>query len=144
MRSNTSQLVTTLPSIILQFELVGKGAYLAVATRKNCNTTCNTTANVNHDRGSIYLFLISNLTNVFVLGDTGLANTQDLTNYPGYFHMDTVIFLKSFGDNLFASTSRDQTVKVWNLTAILSSTASVGAPLTLKCQFGKVFRSILR
>ncbi len=51
-----------------------------------------------------------------------------------------MIFLKSFGDNLFASTSRDQTVKVWNLTAILSnSTASVGAPLTLKCQFGKVF-----
>ncbi len=56
---SSSQLVGTVPTTILGFEVVGNGAYLAVATRKNCNTTCNSTANDNDDRGSIYLYFLN-------------------------------------------------------------------------------------
>jgi WD40 repeat protein len=65
-----------------------------------------------------------------------LVSDQDLSNYPGYYHTGSVFSLKSIDDNLFASSSKDKTVKVWNLTVIFND-MSLGAPLTLR-QFAKV------
>ncbi len=126
---------TTLPTMIMKFEVVDYGTYLAVATRKNCNT-CNTTANVNDDRGSIYLYFLDDPSQFFVLGDTGLPNDQDLSDYPDYFHTDTVNNLKSINDHMFASGSRDKTVKVWDFR-VFSDKNSLVAPLTFTC-LGKV------
>ena len=54
----------------------------------------------------------------------GLPNDQDLSDYPGYYHTDSVFSLISISDNLFASGSGDN--------------KSPRAPLTLKSSFGKV------
>jgi WD40 repeat protein len=136
LEDSRSELIGTIPTIVFIIELVGNGKYLAVATQNNCDT-CNTTSNVNHDYGSIYLYLLNDPTQFFVLGDTGLPNDQDLSDYPDYIHTNDVLNLKSISDNLFASSSTDYTVKVWNLTAIFEETSLV-APRTLRCQFGPV------
>jgi WD40 repeat protein len=135
-KDSTPHLIASLPTTIFNMEVVGNGKYLAVATGRNCKT-CNTTAYTKDNRGSIYLYFLDDPTQFFVLGETGLPNDQDLSNYPGYFHTDNVVNLKSISDNLFASGSRDQTVKVWNITALFNDISSE-APLTLNCQFGKV------
>jgi WD40 repeat protein len=136
LEDSSSQLIGTVPTTILRIEVVGNGAYLAVATRKNCEI-CNTTASVTYDQGSIYLYFLNDPTQFFVLGDTGLSNDQDLSDYPEYFHTEGVFNLKPINDSLFASSSSDYTVKVWNLTALFED-ISTGAPLTLKCQFDYV------
>ncbi len=136
LEDSSSHLIATLPTVIFYTELVGNGKYLAVSTFENCET-CDTTSNVDHDKGSIYLYLIEDPKKFFVLGDTGLPNDQDLSEYPGYIHTSSVLDLKSISDNLFASGSVDNTIKVWNLTAIFNDITS-GAPLPLKCQFGPV------
>jgi WD40 repeat protein len=135
LEDSRSELIGTIPTIVFIIELVGNGKYLAVATQNNCDT-CNTTSNVNHDYGSIYLYLLNDPTQFFVLGDTGLPNEQDLSDYPGYFHTDTVNNLKSINDHMFASGSRDKTVKVWDLRVFSDENAPV-APLTFTC-LGKV------
>jgi WD40 repeat protein len=135
-KDSTPHLIASLPTTIFNMEVVGNGAYLAVATGRNCKT-CNTTVHARHDRGSIYLYFLNDPSQFFVLGDTGLPNDQDLSNYPGYYHTDNVVNLKSISNNLFASSSADYTVKVWNLTALFNEMSS-GAPLTLNCQFGYV------
>ena len=129
----SSKLFTQIPAIVRDITLTLNGTVLALATLPNCNTDCNSTAKPEYDRGSIWLFHILTRIPLYALGDTGLSNEQDLTDYPGYFHTDSVLKLQSISDVILASASRDGTVKLWNLTSLEDSNPQT--PVTLQFQF---------
>jgi WD40 repeat protein len=129
----TSSLFVTLPSFILDMSLALNGSVLAVSTNNNCDDECNTSSNPTHDRGSIWLFFIADPDQVFVLGDTGLPNDQDLTDHPDFIHTNGVGELYPISEFILASGSKDKTVKLWNLTSL--GDKNLLSPVTLRCQF---------